>query len=195
MTYQHRKKVVKAVPKTHCGKSSWPDGIQSEVLKTGGTSLIEKFTGISMHLLWWWFSPTRHENVPNGSPFTSDNFSCNNFREVSFIRRAGKILPKVILYTFNTHLLGDILAECQCGFRKNRDTVDMIWYAKFWKNAKSKIWIYVLFVDLIKNFVTLSRPGLWKILRRIGIPQKMVNIIRWVWKIDWSMAVKMISSP
>ncbi|KAL8601457.1 hypothetical protein ACOMHN_000399 [Nucella lapillus] len=38
--------------------------------------------------------------------------------------------------------------------------------------------LYILFVDLTKAFDTVSRPGLWNILTRIGIPPKMVKIIR-----------------
>ena len=37
--------------------------------------------------------------------------------------------------------------------------------------------LYILFVDLTKVFDTASRPGLWNILPRIGIPPKMVKII------------------
>ncbi|KAL8601069.1 hypothetical protein ACOMHN_040770 [Nucella lapillus] len=38
--------------------------------------------------------------------------------------------------------------------------------------------LYILFVDLTKAFDTVSHPGLWNILPRIGIPPKMVKIIR-----------------
>ncbi|KAL8582730.1 hypothetical protein ACOMHN_051516 [Nucella lapillus] len=38
--------------------------------------------------------------------------------------------------------------------------------------------LYILFVDITKAFDTVSHPGLWNILSRIGIPPKMVKIIR-----------------
>ena len=38
--------------------------------------------------------------------------------------------------------------------------------------------LYILFVDLTKAFDTVSHPGLWNILPRIGIPPKMVKIIK-----------------
>jgi len=38
--------------------------------------------------------------------------------------------------------------------------------------------LYILFVDLTKAFDTVSSPGRWNILPRIGIPPKMVKIIR-----------------
>lgn len=38
--------------------------------------------------------------------------------------------------------------------------------------------LFILFVDLTKAFDTVSRQGLWNILPRIGIPPKMVGMIR-----------------
>ena len=38
--------------------------------------------------------------------------------------------------------------------------------------------LYILFVDLTKAFNTVSHTGLWHILPRIGIPPRMVKIIR-----------------
>ncbi|KAL8576767.1 hypothetical protein ACOMHN_067665 [Nucella lapillus] len=38
--------------------------------------------------------------------------------------------------------------------------------------------LYILFVDLTKAFDTVSHPGLWNILPRIGIPSKMAKMIR-----------------
>ena len=38
--------------------------------------------------------------------------------------------------------------------------------------------LYILFVDLTKAFDTVSRPGLWNIISRIGIPLKIVQTIR-----------------
>ena len=37
--------------------------------------------------------------------------------------------------------------------------------------------LYVTFVDLIKAFDTVSRKGLWLILKRLGCPQKFLNMI------------------
>ena len=38
--------------------------------------------------------------------------------------------------------------------------------------------LHLIFVDLVKAFDTVSRATLWQLLLRIGIPPKIVNIIR-----------------
>ena len=110
----------------------------------------------------------------------SDKSSFDNHRGISLLNVAGKILAKVILNRLNTQLLDDTVPEGQCGFRQNRGTVDMIFAArqiqeKFRKQNKD---LYILFVDLSKAFDTASRPGRWSIAPRIGIPLKMVQMIR-----------------
>ena len=72
------------------------------------------------------------------------------------------------------------MPESQCGFRKNRGTADMIFAARQLqeKCQEQNKDLYILFVDLTKAFDTVSRPGLWSMLPRIGIPPKMVQMIR-----------------
>jgi len=38
--------------------------------------------------------------------------------------------------------------------------------------------MYAIFVDLTKAFNTVSRRGLWMVLRQIGCPEKFVKIIQ-----------------
>ena len=93
---------------------------------------------------------------------------------------AGKMLSKVSLNRLNTHLLDATVPESQCGFQQNRGTVDMIFAARHIqeKCKEQNMDLYILFVDLTKAFDTVSRPGLWNIISRIGIPLKIVQTIR-----------------
>ena len=108
-----------------------------------------------------------------------DKSSWDNYRGISLLGIAGKILSKVILNRLNTHLLCETVPESQCGFRQNRETVDTIFTAKqIQEICKEKNRdLYILFVDITKVFNTVSRPGLWNILTRFGIPPNMVKMI------------------
>ena len=56
---------------------------------------------------------------------------CDNHRGISLLSIAGKILAKVLLNRLNEHLeRSGLLPESQCGFRKNRGTIDMIFTAR-----------------------------------------------------------------
>ena len=70
--------------------------------------------------------------------------------------------------------------ETQCGFRSNRETVDMIFVRRQIekKCREQNIGLHAVFVDLTKAFDILSRDGLWKTLARLGCPPKFLTIFR-----------------
>ena len=56
---------------------------------------------------------------------------CDNHRGITLLSIAGKILARVLLNRLNEHLeLSGLLPESQCGFRKNRGIIDMIFTAR-----------------------------------------------------------------
>ena len=61
-----------------------------------------------------------------------------------------------------------------------RSTIDMIFAARKVqeKSREQNIDMHILFVDLLKAFDTISRDGLWEILRKIGCHDLFVDIIR-----------------
>ena len=62
----------------------------------------------------------------------------------------------------------------------NHRTIDMIFAARQVqeKCREQTLDMYMVFVDLTKAFDTISRDGLWQILRKIGCPDLFVDIIR-----------------
>ena len=55
----------------------------------------------------------------------------DNHRGISLLSIAGKILAKIILNRLNVHLdQGWIIPESQCGFGKDRGTINMIFVEK-----------------------------------------------------------------
>ena len=49
-----------------------------------------------------------------------------NYRGITLLSSAGKILPGILLSRLNAKIVKTILPESQCGFRQNRGTTDMI---------------------------------------------------------------------
>ena len=86
---------------------------------------------------------------------------------------AGQILAKILLNRLNAHLdKAGLIPESQCGFRKDRGTIDMIFTARQLqeKCQEQNEDLYMTFVDLTKAFDTVSRDGLWKIVTKFGCP-------------------------
>ena len=107
---------------------------------------------------------------------------CDNHRGISLLSIAGKIpVARVLLNRLNEHLeRSGLLPESQCGFRKNRGTIDMIFTARQLqeKCQEQNVDLYMTFVDLTKAFDTVSREGLWKIMAKFGCPAKFIAMVR-----------------
>ena len=103
---------------------------------------------------------------------------CDNHRGISLLSIAGKILAKILLNRLNAHLdQAGLIPESQCGFRKDRGTIDMIFTARQLqeKCQEQNVDLYMTFVDLTKAFDTASRDGLWKIMAKFGCPPRYIQ--------------------
>ena len=109
------------------------------------------------------------------------NPQCDNHRGVSSLSIAGKILASVLLNRMNEHFEQSVLLpESQCGFRKNRETIDMIIFTARQLQKKCQeqnVDLYMTFVDLTKAFDTVNCEGLWKIMAEFGCPAKFIAMV------------------
>ena len=81
----------------------------------------------------------------------------------------------------NAHLVqAGLIQESQCGFRKDRGTIDIIFTARQLeeKFQEQNVDLYMTFVDLTKAFNTVSRDGLWKIMAMFGFPPRFIAMVR-----------------
>ena len=164
---------VKAIKLLPSGKAPGSDAISAEIYKAGGPPVGEKLTDL-IHIMW------RKEAIPQefkdativhqlkrkGNPQV-----CDNHRGISLLSIAGKIPARVLLNQLNEHLeQSGLLPESQCGFRKDRGTIDMVFTA--WqrqeKCQEQNVDLYMTFFDLTKAFDTVSREGLLKIMAKFG---------------------------
>ena len=70
---------------------------------------------------------------------------------------------------------------CQSGsFRSGRSTMDMIFTLRMiLETAKhKKVPMYLLFIDLIKAYDSVSRQGLWAVLKSKGVPGSLLTLIK-----------------
>ena len=136
------------------GKAPGSDTIPAEIYKAGGP-VAEKLTEL-FHIMW------RKEPIPQefkdatiihifkrkGNPQV-----CDNHQGISLLS-IGKILARVLLNRLNEHLeQSGLLPESQCGFRKDRGIIDMIFTARQLhdKCQEQNVDFYMTFVDLTKT--------------------------------------------
>ncbi len=71
----------------------------------------------------------------------------------------------------------NVLPECQCGFRKNCSTSDIVFVAHQVqeKCREQHCSLCMVCVDLTKAFDTVNRQLLWDVLRKSGCPPKKLE--------------------
>ena len=111
----------------------------------------------------------------------SDQSACNNFRGISLVSHAGKVLLKIVANRLSDFCEAQqILPEEQCGFRPARSTIDMLFVVRRLQKLgrQRKIPLYMCFVDLQEAYDSVDRELLWKVLARAGVPSVMIDVIR-----------------
>ena len=152
---------VKAVKLLSSGKAPGSDAIPAEIYKAGGTPVAKKMAEL-FHIMW------RKEAIPQEFKDVSimhlfkrkgNPQLCDNHRGISLLSITGKVLARVLLNRLNEHLeQSGLLPESQCGFRKDRGTIDMIFTARQLqeKCQEQNMDLYMTFVDLTKAFDSQS---------------------------------------
>ena len=54
-----------------------------------------------------------------------DKTSCDNYRGITLLSHAGKLYNRIIERRLRSYV-GEVILECQHGFRPNRGTVDLV---------------------------------------------------------------------
>ena len=74
------------------------------------------------------------------------------------------------------------LPDVQIGFRKSRGTRDQIanihWIIKKAKLLEAKIQRNICFVDYVKAFDCVDHNTLWKIIKKMGLPDQLTSLLR-----------------
>ena len=109
-----------------------------------------------------------------------DRTECGNYRGISLVAHAGKILLKIKARRLSEYCerVG-ILPEEQSGFRPNRSTTDLMFVIRRLQELawKKRIPLYVCFIDPIKAYDSVDRTLLRTVLARLGVPQNMISVI------------------
>ena len=173
--------MISAIDRLPLGKAPGMDGIPAEVVKSAGEPLAENLHQL---LLKCWHAGEVPQDMRDAKIVTlyknkGDKSDCNNYRGISLLSIVGKAFARIILNRLQ--LLGDrVYPESQCGFRRNRSTVDMIFSLRQLqeKCREQQKPLYIAFIDLTKAFDLVSREGLFCILEKIGCPPQLLSIIK-----------------
>ena len=174
--------ILRAIKALKNNKAAGPDGIPGEIFKYGGDLLHQRLYHFICVL---WESERLPQQWKDANIVTiykrkGDKSICGNYRGISLLSVAGKVLARVMLSRLISFVSDVVLPESQCGFRKERSTTDMIFVARLLqeKCREQHRDLYIAFVDLTKAFDTVNRSLLWTILAKFGCPPRFIKILQ-----------------
>jgi hypothetical protein len=112
---------------------------------------------------------------------SGDSRNCNNYRGIALTSHLGKTFERILAERLLKHMLKTpgAIPNTQCGFIPGKGTDDAIIMSRVLASlALSKGQnLYTCFVDLQKAYDLVDRGVLWDLLRRRGVPDKMLKAI------------------
>ena len=104
---------------------------------------------------------------------------CSNYHTIALISHASKVMLKILqarLQQYMNHELPDV----QAGFGKGGGTRDQIanilWIIEKAREFQKNIYFY--FIDYAKAFDCVEHNKLWKILKKMGMPDHLTCLLR-----------------
>ena len=182
--YITREEIRRAVGNMKNGKAAGIDSINVEMLKadtdTTTNVLHELFQKI------W-----DQEEIPDDwsrslivkLPKKGDLTVCGNWRGITLMSTAAKVMGRVIVTRIREGI-NQLLRDEQAGYRSGRSTTEQIFVLR---NIIEQVieWnacLYVCFVDFEKAFDSVHRETLWRLLASYGIPTKLVDMVKTMYK-------------
>ena len=98
-----------------------------------------------------------------------------NYRAIALLPIPGKIFFKILMNRYS-HIIESAMGDSQFGFRPGRGTTDAIYGGSLEKEYQIPLNFH--FIDFKAAFDNIWREELWKILLKIGIPNKLVETIK-----------------
>jgi Reverse transcriptase (RNA-dependent DNA polymerase) len=107
-----------------------------------------------------------------------DKLDYNNYRGMSLLSHYSKIFTSILMERIKKKT-EEILSEEQAGFRLSRSMIDQIFTLRHMADKFTDLSrdLYICFVDFWKAFDSIWREGLWKVMRNLDYPEKIVIIL------------------
>ena len=174
--------VRKALCKLKNGKAAGSSGILPEMLKVGRKH--EDFVGMLTELVnevW------QERRVPQEwvdailvpIPKKGNLHLCDNWRGIALLDVVGKLVARILQGRLQS-LAERELPESQCGFRRGRGCTDMIFVVRQLaeKAVEHHTKQFFVFVDLRKAYDSVPREAMWRVLKKLGVPEVLVEIVK-----------------
>ena len=171
--------VAKAILKIKSGKAAGPSEIVGEMVLASNGSCTQLITALINAIIRSGRVPVDWDNSFIISIFKGkgDALDRGSYRGLKLLDHIMKILERIVEQNIRELIT---LNDMQFGFMPGRGTTDAIFIVRQMQekyNAKGKT-LYFSFVDLEKAFDRVPRKVLWWALKKLNVPEWLVNIIQ-----------------
>ena len=169
-----------AIEKLKKYKSPGIDQIPAELIQEGGNALVSEIHKLVLAIWEKEIVPEQwKESIIVPIFKKGEKTNCSNFRGISLLLTSYKILSNILLRRL-TPYVDEIIGDHQCGFRRNRSTIDQIFCIRqiLEKKWEYKGTVHQLFIDFKKAYDSVKREVLYNILIEFGIPKKLVRLVK-----------------
>ena len=173
--------VAEALGRMRGGSAPGCDQISANALKLGGETVASMLGDVFRRV---WETLTMPKDFVTQEIITifkkGDRMDCGNYRGISLLCVACKVLGRLILSRISKSVDTQLL-ETQAGFRATRGCVEQIFCLRmvaerYWE---FRIPLFLVFVDLAKAYDTVDRETLWCIMKEhYAIPEQIVNVLK-----------------
>ena len=175
-----REEVELAVKSLKKGKSAGVDNIPGELIQAGGESMITVLTAIC-NKIWRtgeWPKPWTQSLIIT-LPKKGNLKDCKNYRTISLISHASKVMLKVLLNRL-TPQAEKIISEEQAGFRAGRSTTEQIFNLRILceRYLQHQQDLYHVFIDFKKAFDRVWHAALWATLKHYNVNTNLIRAMQ-----------------
>ncbi len=174
--------IIRAIRALKTGRAAGEDNLPPDLFVHGGPELVDKLRGL-YEAIW------AAEMIPTGWKTAvviplfkkGDKASCSNYRGISLLDIALKILEAVIMNRIRPeHELNAHARENQAGFRPGRGCRDQIFTVRQLLETRYEFRrpTIMVFIDFKAAFDSVDRESLWKVADAFGLPIKIVDMLK-----------------
>ena len=173
--------VIEIIRKLPSGRAPGADGITGEMLKAASDAVAPRLHALFQRV--W-----EAERVPvewkEGIILSfyknkGDRRCTSNYRPITLLSVPSKVLTTLVLKRIQPLLLAKRRPQ-QAGFTPTRSTTDCILTLRVLAQQRRMFLqpLYAAYVDLKAAFDSLDRSVLWSLLQGIGVPTKLISILK-----------------
>ena len=170
----------RAIERLKRGKATGVCGIQGEVLKAGGETIVQ-WLYVIFNMVWEtgkapvdWQKAVLVAVHKKGS-----RKLCKNYRGISLLSVPGKVFARILDTRLRQVTESQVMEE-QAGFRAERGCSDHIFVMRQLaeKTIEKASKMYAAFIDLEKAYDKVWREDLWKTLGKYGVSGRLLKAVK-----------------